>query len=278
MKLNQKIKTTSSGTPRKKQISSNNKLIKLFATTGLLAGFVGTSVSAATLLGTATYTGYSGQATSAADSPFFSTFGAIFQQDPNLVPETTSIYDFRGLTATVANGSGDTYFFLEDVQDGQMDTPGATYSSGAARVNGTSLNGSDSSQYTDNVLEDTMTIGSFKTVNTTTGAMRVDFIAADLGGQLPTYVGAVYVDGDTSSSGKITAYDSDDNILETLSQSSAMADPFLGLSTDSGISYVILAGNNEIDHFQYGFVAVPEPSTTALLGLGGLALILRRRK
>ncbi|MFC4993329.1 GntR family transcriptional regulator [Rubritalea tangerina] len=26
------------------------------------------------------------------------------------------------------------------------------------------------------------------------------------------------------------------------------------------------------------FVAVPEPSTTALLGLGGLALILRRRK
>ena len=25
-------------------------------------------------------------------------------------------------------------------------------------------------------------------------------------------------------------------------------------------------------------VAVPEPSTTALLGLGGLALILRRRK
>ena len=60
------MKTTSSGTSRKKQISSNNKLIKLFATTGLLAGFVGTSVSAATIAGTATYTGYSGQATSAA--------------------------------------------------------------------------------------------------------------------------------------------------------------------------------------------------------------------
>jgi hypothetical protein len=26
------------------------------------------------------------------------------------------------------------------------------------------------------------------------------------------------------------------------------------------------------------FLAVPEPTTTALLGLGGLALILRRRK
>ena len=34
----------------------------------------------------------------------------------------------------------------------------------------------------------------------------------------------------------------------------------------------------EIDVFGTATVAVPEPSTTALLGLGGLALILRRRK
>jgi hypothetical protein len=32
------------------------------------------------------------------------------------------------------------------------------------------------------------------------------------------------------------------------------------------------------DNVNLDFVAVPEPSTTALLGLGGLALILRRRK
>jgi hypothetical protein len=262
MKLNQQLKTTLP-----------------FAL--LTTAFLTTLGQAATIAGTATYTGYSGQATSANDSPFFATFGAITTQDPNLVSETTSIYDFRGLTATVANGSGDTYFFLEDVQDGQMDTPGATYSSGAARVSGASLNGSATSSYTDNVLEDTLTIGSFK-VDSTTAGMRVDFIAADLGGQLPTYVGIAFVDASSGNQvGKITAYDSDDNILETLGQSIddfADGNQFLGLSTTSGISYVKVTGDNELDHFQYGFVAVPEPSTTTLLGLGGLALILRRRK
>jgi hypothetical protein len=32
------------------------------------------------------------------------------------------------------------------------------------------------------------------------------------------------------------------------------------------------------DEVRLDIAAVPEPSTTALLGLGGLALILRRRK
>ena len=38
------------------------------------------------------------------------------------------------------------------------------------------------------------------------------------------------------------------------------------------------AGNAGIDHVEIDFVPVPEPSSVALLGLGGLALILRRRK
>ncbi|MEZ7957082.1 MAG: PEP-CTERM sorting domain-containing protein [Rubritalea sp.] len=37
-----------------------------------------------------------------------------------------------------------------------------------------------------------------------------------------------------------------------------------------------LAGTTSIDNFS--ITAVPEPSSTALLGLGGLALIMRRRK
>jgi hypothetical protein len=43
-------------------------------------------------------------------------------------------------------------------------------------------------------------------------------------------------------------------------------------STNHGATYT---GIGEI---RFGAAAVPEPSTTALLGLGGLALILRRRK
>lgn len=39
-------------------------------------------------------------------------------------------------------------------------------------------------------------------------------------------------------------------------------------------------GSNTVDKFEWtvGYTAVPEPSSAALLGLGGLALILRRRK
>jgi len=50
---------------------------------------------------------------------------------------------------------------------------------------------------------------------------------------------------------------------------------------DTLVNYQITMGGDgpataTVDNF--GVVAVPEPSTTALLGLGGLALILRRRK
>ena len=46
-----------------------------------------------------------------------------------------------------------------------------------------------------------------------------------------------------------------------------------------GVSFGTTAGTqNEWDNVRLTAVAVPEPTTTALLGLGGLALILRRRK
>ena len=49
----------------------------------------------------------------------------------------------------------------------------------------------------------------------------------------------------------------------------------LGQNLSTDISYV---GNYNTDLVALGVVAVPEPSSAALLGLGGLALILRRRK
>jgi len=258
-----------------------NKVLPLAAIGGL---FLAGSTQAATYLGTGIYTGYSGQTTSANDSPFFSTFGAISLQDPNGETgevDTTGRHDFRGLTSTVAV-AGSTYFFLEDVQDGQLDTPGVDYigSGVIARTNG-GINGSNNgTSNTDNVAEDSIINSSFR--STTSPRIRANFSAAALGGELPTYVGIVFAENTNAGTRTITAYDSDDNVLETLSQASGsqLADQFLGLSTDTGISYVIINGDQEFDHFQYGFAAapVPEPSSTALLGLGGLALILRRRR
>tara|TARA_B110000908_G_scaffold73526_1_gene88618 strand:- start:907 stop:1686 length:780 start_codon:yes stop_codon:yes gene_type:complete len=237
------------------------------------------TTNAATYLGTDTYTGYSDQATSANDSPFSSIFGTISQQDPDGgVGETTSVYDFRGLTSTVAAASSDTYFFLEDVQDGQFDTPGVSFSGGGvvARTADGRNSSNNGGSNTDNVAEDILIRSSFRIV----GTLRADFSAASLGGELPTYVGLVFAERTNQLTREIIAYDSDDNVLETLTQvsGSQVSDQFLGLSTATGISYVTVTGDNEYDHFQYGFQAVPEPTTTALLGLGGLALILRRRK
>ena len=46
-----------------------------------------------------------------------------------------------------------------------------------------------------------------------------------------------------------------------------------------GVSFGTTGGvQNEWDNLRLTAVAVPEPTTTALLGLGGLALILRRRR
>ena len=44
------------------------------------------------------------------------------------------------------------------------------------------------------------------------------------------------------------------------------------------VQYTIAGGQGAVDNIELDFTAVPEPSSAALLGLGGLALILRRRK
>jgi hypothetical protein len=72
----------------------------------------------------------------------------------------------------------------------------------------------------------------------------------------------------------------------TIADTSSMVGSNFAL--DTGTSYTggeSVRANSGLDsgwdqHFEANFdtVAVPEPSSTALLGLGGLALILRRRK
>ena len=72
----------------------------------------------------------------------------------------------------------------------------------------------------------------------------------------------------------------DDTEVATLTEAS-MADIAAGSQAVWGDSNSSLDdGVLEIDyvHYNTAFVPVPEPSSTALLGLGGLALILRRRK
>ena len=245
-----------------------------------LAGLALTTASAsAATFALTQYNSYDNPAQGAATiSPFSTIFGAISEQDVTVesgfsldIPS----YDFRGLSATVP-AAGQTYFFLEDIQDGQFDVPGATLTSSQVRTNNGRNGSTNSGGNADSIDEDDGSVDG--SVGNPRGGIRfgtrVDFSIGVLG-QLPNHVG--YALAGDSPTVSITAFNSSDVQLGTVTATADVRAAFVGLTTTEGISYVTLTGT-ETDHFQYGYLAVPEPSTTALLGLGGLALILRRRK
>lgn len=210
------------------------------------------------------YTGYS-------DSPFQSVFGAVSLQD--LVDETTvvpafsnpvSVYDFRGLSATVATNS--TYFFLEDFQDGQLDATGLVGTAFREVRTNNGRNGSTGSGFTDSVLEDQTAAfgshgnGSVRSVNGSDD-FTFSFTAADLGGNLPTYFGFV-VSESTRYAKTFRAFDVNGDLITgaelLLTAAPNAGDHFMGIQTDVGIGsiYIDLNAGGEIDHIQYGTVAL----------------------
>lgn len=90
-----------------------------------------------------------------------------------------------------------------------------------------------------------------------------------------------FYDGAGGSGTQIGAVFSD-NAAQAPSSGNYAAEAF-DVGIRNGVRSVVLSGNDHnltgfIGIRELGFEAVPEPSSTALLGLGGLALILRRRK
>ena len=75
--------------------------------------------------------------------------------------------------------------------------------------------------------------------------------------------GIIALDADNSGSGSsVTNHDN------TPSPPASVGDPVTGFSHTLGRTYA----------FAINVTAIPEPSSVALLGLGGLALLLRRRR
>lgn len=249
----------------------------LLSIAGVLLAVCTSSASAATFA-LSNYNSYDNPAQGAATiSPFSTIFGTISEQD--LVVESgfslnTPSYDFRGLSATVPT-VGQTYFFLEDLQDGQFDVPGATLTADEIRTND-GRNGSVSKGgNADSIDEDDGAVDNI--YGNPRGGIRlgtrVDFNIGILG-MLPNHVG--YALANDSNTVSVTAFNSSDVQLETVTATRDSRTAFAGLTTTEGISYVILTGT-ETDHFQYGYKVIPEP-TTAMLGALGLLALLRRRR
>ena len=187
------------------------------------------------------------------------------------------------------------HFYLEDLEDGLVNTPGLTASSlGVICVSNEPgcFEGGEG-------LIDSVGNGGNPNVGHSlygsNGSITLTFDASVLGA-LPTAAGLVWTDG--SNPITFQAYDENDQLIGTLNGDSAdnsftggtAEDRFYGVINAGGVSKLVITDNGgiEIDHIQYGVGAdgrtaggVPEPAAWALMltgffGVGGTIRARRR--
>lgn len=189
-----------------------------------------------------------------------------------------------------ATAQGSSGFWIEDFEDGQANSLGLSTTRGGVR-------GPDNGGYTDSVDADDGVIdgsgnqGHSYLTYRASGGLTFSFDADALGG-LPTYAGLVWTDGNSEALVTFEAFDADGNLIGTMQQYLGDADTgqgetaedrFLGVEFDGGISAIRISANFggiEVDHVQYGYAVVPlpAPAMLGLAGLGGVAVIRRRRR
>lgn len=189
------------------------------------------------------------------------------------------------------SGLGST-FFVENFEDGLLNTPGVTASTGFALP---AASFTDSVDGDDGVIDGSGNGG--RTWYSNNAYSVTFFFDALVLGSLPVEAGIVWTDVGFSDNvngfGKVVfeAFDSLGVSLGTLGPADlgdgvfnggTDEDRFFGVSYAGGISKItfsMLDSNDwEMDHVQYGLRPIPEPASMALLGMGALALVARPRR
>lgn len=173
----------------------------------------------------------------------------------------------------------DPSFYLENFEDGLLNTPGVTGNGSVIGPGGLT----DSVDGDDGLVNANGSQGRSYFRGNGSQGITFTFSEAVLGA-LPQRAGIVWTDGAGSTT--FEAFDKNGASLGILTgthadggvSGSTAEDRFYGWENLGGIGSINIrnsSGGIEVDHLQYS--AVPEPTTMALLGLGGLGLLLKRR-
>jgi len=195
-----------------------------------------------------------------------------------------------------AIASGNPNFFVEDFEDGALNTPGVTASFGTVVGVGVTVDSVDA----DDGLIDGNGNGGHSWYSNGATSISFSFSASALS-QLPTHIGLVWTDiGNNGVGGSfgvgsfaVRAFDENGSSLggvlfDDLGDSSVNGgtaeDRFFGAIFDAGISRITITSLDgsadwEIDHLQYGVAPVPLPGAAWMLvpALAGLVGLRRKR-
>ncbi len=210
---------------------------------------------------------------------------------------------YRSFADSPFHGNSLAQFYLEDFEDGMLDTPGVT---AVANQAGVVLGTMSGSPYVDSVDGDDGTIdgsgsggrsfGAVNNVSSEAGGYTFTFDATVLGA-LPTHVGIVWTDGGFHVPTRFEAFDATGaslgvigpvDISDTSWMGSTAEDRFFGIYHAEGIASFTIRdpggiNNLEVDHLQYGLdlpapgAAVPESPVGVLALSTLLGLVARGR-
>lgn len=203
------------------------------------------------------------------------------------VASATGVSSYLSFADSPFAGGAYSFFHLEDFEDGALDVPGVTASTGSVLGPGALT---DSVDGDDGAIDG---IGAGSSWYVTDDCISFTFDASVLGA-LPTHVGFAFTDVGFAfgahgfGSLSFAAFDGDGNLVHALGPVAVGdglfgrqtgEDQFFGAVHAGGIARIriqIDSADWELDHLQFGR-ALPEPGTLGLLGGALLLLGVRRR-